>query len=646
MLDRFGIETRLQAAITVSVIALIVVTTFGGSGGAPWVFLTYRTLLLVIAILTAIGSRTADLRISPMFVACVIVLFGLMLVSIFQISGSHFEAFYLWFKYAFFAAAFLNLARYARYQSARWRGLLLGAIVAVGLAHLLPDLIGNRIPVAGFSTHNANYFATFLLIAFSITLASAVFGLLPQWRAASVIASALILFGIVRTSSRGATLAAIVVMSIAGIRARGRIPRRVWVVVGFAGLLAAMLTTPYLVRKFVDRGDGDPYNYARKEIWLSSLQVIRDHPLFGVGFGQFLYISKRYTLPVNGVVARYMKRAQMAHNEYLQHIAESGIPAGLLLIAILGYMVHLATRRARAAWPEFRCFHEAALLTAAAVGTHALVDNCWTIPVTVSSLVVLAMADPLPMTRKIAPYPWRNNQLALAGAAVAGLYAAATAIPWAGLYYNDLGHKAYDRSDYAAAERYHLAAIAIIPNHSLFLDNLGMVYLQQFTENNDPRLLVSAKQYFERAIRANPQSLEPHIHMETVLLRSLTGDRADDREVYDEIIRIDTALLAIDPFLPFPRKNLATAYYNLGQLDHAMLELQKAIEYEPNYVPGYLQIAAWYDEHGDAAASRRYTAAAIAIVNKYRDFKPTEPYEAVLLARPEQSWVALTERKR
>src|SRR5437762_2995873 len=79
MLNRLGIESRLQLAITVCVMALIIVTTIG-SGGPTWVFLTYRTLALVIALLSTIGTRQAGLRISPIFLACTAVLFALMLI--------------------------------------------------------------------------------------------------------------------------------------------------------------------------------------------------------------------------------------------------------------------------------------------------------------------------------------------------------------------------------------------------------------------------------------------------------------------------------------------------------------------------------------------------------------------------------------
>jgi tetratricopeptide (TPR) repeat protein len=122
--------------------------------------------------------------------------------------------------------------------------------------------------------------------------------------------------------------------------------------------------------------------------------------------------------------------------------------------------------------------------------------------------------------------------------------------------------------------------------------------------------------------------------METLLLRSLSGDPARDEPIFREIIQVDTELLQIDPFVPFPRKNLASAYYNLGQRDEAFKQVETAINCEPNYVPGYMQLAAWYKERGDISSTDRYNAAAAMIANKYRDFKPTEAYEAVLLGRP------------
>jgi O-antigen ligase len=634
MLDRLGIENRLQLAVTLCVVTVIVVTTLGNSGGFPWVFFTYRTTLILIAVFCAIGSRQADDRIPPLFLAGVVTVLGLMLIALWRIPGAHFEALYLWYKYTFFAAAFLGLSKYAKYQSAKWKGVIIGCIIGTGLAHLLPDLILRRSRFLGFSPNNPNYFATFLLIGLSCSIAIAVFASDPVRRIVAGCAGALILFGILKTASRGATLAAAAVLVIAAIRARGRIPRQVWLGVGLLVVLIAAIFSPFLMQKFTDTGQIDPYNYARTQIWRGALLVIEQHPILGVGFGQFLHISKRYTQPMDGVVARYLKRAQMAHNEYLQHIAEQGIPAALLLFSLLGYAVYLVWKRAGTTWPEYRVFPEAALLTATGVSLQALVDNCWTIPVTASSLIVLSLANPLPLRKKEAARPWPARQVALACVLLGLVYVFSTVIPGIALHYNEAGHQAYDANDLARAEILHLKAIQAAPDHWVFLDNLGMVYLQAAIDRNNPKLLEPARVYFTRAIAANPLALDPHIHMETLLLRTLSDDPAHNVDVYRDIIKFDTQMIDIDPYIPFPRRNIAGAYYNLGQPDIAFKEIETAIHYEPNYVPGYLQLATWYGDRGDAEAKARYASAAVAVITKYRNFKPTELYESALLGRP------------
>src|SRR5215813_10810252 len=110
VLNRFGIQNRLQLAILACVISLIVITTLGGSGGATPVFFIYRSLLLVITVLCICGCRNEELRIAPTVLAAVYAALALMLVSMLRVPGSHFEGFYLWYKHAFFIAAFLALA--------------------------------------------------------------------------------------------------------------------------------------------------------------------------------------------------------------------------------------------------------------------------------------------------------------------------------------------------------------------------------------------------------------------------------------------------------------------------------------------------------------------------------------------------------
>jgi len=632
VLNKLGIETPLQLVIALCAIALVVVTTLGGSGGAPPVFFIYRTLLIVITILCVLGCRRADTQISRWFLVLTVVVITLIWISVLRIQGSHFEGLYLWYRHTFFICMLLALAHYSRYQSAAWKGLILGSVVVTNIAHLIPELVTNQRPFHGFSRNNGDYFATYLLIGVAASLAIVVFGTRRNFRIAAVISAALLMFGIVQTDSRGATLAVLGMVVITALRAGDRIPRRVWLLAGLAGVVTVLILSPRLVSKFLSHGEADPYNYARPQIWLNSLRIIGQNPILGTGFGQFFHVSKRFAFPMDGQVARYMVRISMAHSEYLQHLAELGIPIAMLLFSLLGYLLYLTWKRAPKVWPEYRCFHEAAILTAAGIGAHALVDNCWTIPVTAAALVVLSLSDLLPLQEK--KKRWSSAQLALMAIAVGFFYVRSVVVPGLGIYYNEQGHQAYDKFDYINAERYHNKAITVVPDNPLFLDNLGMVYLDKGIRVKDAHLVSLARTYFTRAIASSPQSLDPHMHMEAALIQSLTGSREHDVDLYHRIIDNDLELLQIDPFIPFTRKNLADAFFQLGDRSRAFQELQKALDYEPNYVPGYLQFATWYRDLGNTSASQQYTAHAIAVVNKYRDFRPRYPYETLLLARP------------
>jgi tetratricopeptide (TPR) repeat protein len=633
VLRKLGIETPLQLAVALCVTSLVIITTIG-SGGPPLVFFIYRTLLVVIVVLCVFGSRSTDTRVSPWFLVMAVVAIALMLVSVLRIQGSHFEGLYLWYRHSFFICMFLALAHYSRYQSAGWKGLLLGSVVVTDTAYLLRDIITKQRPVLGFSRNNADYFATYLLIGVAASLAVAVFGTRKSLRIAAAASAVFLLFGIAQTESRGATLAVLAMVTIGVVRAADRIPRRVWLFAGLIAVVIVVVLSPRLMVKFFKHGEADPYNYARPKIWLSSIRIIGQNPVLGTGFGQFFTVSKRFAFPMDGQVARYLVRISMAHSEYLQHMAELGIPAAALLFSMLGIVLYLTWKRAPLVWPEFRCFHEAAILTAAGVGAHGLVDNCWTIPVTAAGLVVLSLSDLLPLDEKKPAASFNKPALALGGAALAGVCAYAIVIPGLGIYYNEKGHQAYDRFDFTSAERYHIKAVSIVPNNPLFLDNLGMVYLDKGFQTKDRGLIQSARTFFDRAIAATPQSLDPHMHMEAALIQTLTGRPENDIEIYKRIIKNDQELLQIDPFIPFSRKNLADAFYQLGKRERAFQELNKAIEYEPNYVPAYLQFAAWYAGEGNKAASDRYTVQAITIINKYRNFQPSRPYETLLLARP------------
>lgn len=71
----------------------------------------------------------------------------------------------------------------------------------------------------------------------------------------------------------------------------------------------------------------------RGQVWLAGLQMVAEHPLLGVGIGNFpIELLRR-----KGI---YM----MGHNDFITHFAETGIPGILLYLAMLAAVLRLAWR--------------------------------------------------------------------------------------------------------------------------------------------------------------------------------------------------------------------------------------------------------------------------------------------------------------
>jgi hypothetical protein len=86
-----------------------------------------------------------------------------------------------------------------------------------------------------------------------------------------------LLYGVFLTHSRGALLALLAVGIVAGRRHIGTIPSALLAV----GLLAAAMALNFTGGRDISVGAGSD----RTELWGESLQLLKSHPVFGVGFG-------------------------------------------------------------------------------------------------------------------------------------------------------------------------------------------------------------------------------------------------------------------------------------------------------------------------------------------------------------------------
>ena len=636
MLERLGIKDRRELVVFLSLILLVALTPAGNEASHPLVLGIYRTLIIVIVGCYAWSDRSRLPRLSPLFLGGVMALGTIMLISILRWPGSLFESAYLFYENILFIIAFIVLAHGAAGRSPAWKHAILGAVVLINVGYLAGALMIEKRPLFGPFV-NPNYLASFLLPGLAICAATVFEASSTRIRIAAGATGLFLYYGIGQTASRGAILAGLALLGMAGFRAARR--RGISLLrIALAGVLLVALTValnPALVRKFMDRGEHDPYSYGRIGIWRGALAMIGEYPVTGVGLGHFSYVAKQFTPAVDSTIAHYRRFANIAHSEYLHFAAEIGVPGALLLFGIGGYLLILAWRRSRNTPADARVVQESALLAATGLCVHALVDNNWTVPVMAAGLAVISQADLLPYSTGHAPallsLRWRHA-LALV---LAVIWMDAALIPSAGLYFNEAGHQAHAADDFKQAEFDHRLALAIIPTHPVLLDNLGIVYLDEFIKTKNPEYLDRAEILFQESMAENPHFDVPAGHLETALVQRLTDNPQTDMAIHRRIAEADEHLLRANPFNPFIRKNLAEAFYNLGDRNRALEELLKAVEIEPNYVPGYLRLSEWYQEAGQVEQSARYRNHAIQLVNYFKDTPAEDPFDNLLLGRPE-----------
>ena len=162
--------------------------------------------------------------------------------------------------------------------------------------------------------------------------------------------SAVVLFlaGIVYTVSRGGLLALFVAL-IAACLLAGRWRGRTLVVTGLGLMTMVIYFASFAGLDARDRVTTVEGGSGRTDIWKVGWRMVEDQPIHGIGSGNFPISSIHYLLEP-GVLERdefIIDTPKVAHNTYLQILAELGIVGLALFLTIIGFSIRCAVKAAR-----------------------------------------------------------------------------------------------------------------------------------------------------------------------------------------------------------------------------------------------------------------------------------------------------------
>lgn len=276
----------------------------------------------------------------------------------------------------FFVAARWSL----RERGARW--LAVGAFLAMGLAIALAalfEIISRSHGVAADNVYRARATyphpnnLSFYLGRVAVLAAGIVVLLHGTRRWLAAVPLAIVLAGTAATLSRGAMIGVAVGLGIVVIIGGSR---RLLAWYGGAVALGVVAFAVLATQRFFASGSGGGES-TRILIWTSSLHMLRDHPVFGVGMDQFLYqYERRYVSPA-GWPERYTSHP---HNIVL----DVWLQLGILGLIVFGWLAFVVARRAWRLWRHGRLGHDGIVLGAVAALiaglVHGMVDNAFFLP--------------------------------------------------------------------------------------------------------------------------------------------------------------------------------------------------------------------------------------------------------------------------
>lgn len=470
-------------------------------------------------------------------------------------------------------------------------------------------------PRAKGTFFNPNFFATYEVVTLMLALGLMIFMRRDDfaWKEKLFLActAAAAFLGLVVAQSRGALLAFLIAVMFVGLCRYGRTALILLLVLVLGGFV---LPNP-MKQRILEVSAHDPYAYTRFEIWENSLHRIADHP-WGVGLGMYKYSSFQYRFPIEHAIVRYGKRAESAHNEYLQMAVELGVGGLLLFLIGIGVWGWEAKKALAGASPRWERGAVVGLCGGVlAILVHASVDSVFHEPALVlllilsGSLVLVLkrLNEPRPVPTWSIPFPYHPARVTVAMILVVSL-AFLSIQPASAWFAFEQGSRASQSGHSMSAREWYQRAILIDPGTTAYRDAAALADVKQFRESGDPRWLIQAVEGIKLGMALNPLDGRLPYRLGTLYLllaeRASFGEQRTDLVVRAALSYADA--INADPFSPFNYVELAKLRWQQGDVEEAKALLTQAVHYEPNFLSAKILLAqlAMNSGHIDFARSQ------------------------------------------
>jgi O-antigen ligase len=124
--------------------------------------------------------------------------------------------------------------------------------------------------------------------------------------------------------------------------------------------------------------------FSRRDIWSATVQMIKDHPLLGVGLGAFQFAYTRYDQSTGA------QRVEQSHNDYLQILADAGLIGGVLMLIFVVLLFAKGFSAVGTHDRKKRAIVMGALAGCFAIAVHSFVE--FNLQVTSNAQLFLALA--------------------------------------------------------------------------------------------------------------------------------------------------------------------------------------------------------------------------------------------------------------